>query len=424
MTQNYTERGSNEGKVLAMFSGSKYFSLPPEPIIHSKEKVVSIKEKTVSIWTNYHKITEIRNFGTIIISPLATKIMTNDDSVIEKEILGVLDDGGHVCILCDSGCHEDKVINDILLMFSTKLVALSNSIVEIKVRQSEFTGLLRDYGIVSNVFKSDVQADSVICTTRYVLQDENLQRELTKFEGEAIVGLTLRRGNGLLTLLPFHLQSGIRRNDLENAVVAVSKALLTHRKNLIVQPPGWISEIKLHDEELIFNRNQDLKSQIKANEALLHEQLDLKSVLWLKHKELQQKCREILSKIGVFTSENDTGEEDFWIVDESGSPKVICECKGKDHNLRRQDLSEFDEHREANGKTEDFPSLLIVNSFNVAKSPQEKDEPIPSNVIQKALRLNMLIIRTIDMIAVLNLVQKKKLHRQRSCLISHLELVG
>ena len=88
---------NKEDKVLALFSRIRY------PEIH-QESLKRLNEKGISIWYGYRKSKEIRNFGTVIISPFASRIITNDDSIFEHEIIRVLDDGGHVCILCDSEC--------------------------------------------------------------------------------------------------------------------------------------------------------------------------------------------------------------------------------------------------------------------------------------------------------------------------------
>jgi hypothetical protein len=50
--------------------------------------------------------------------------------------------------------------------------------------------------------------------------------------------------------------------------------------------------------------------------------------------------------------------------------------------------------------------LLLVNIFNRAQDLEEKDASIPSDEIQRAIRLNLLIIRTYDLLNLLDLYQK------------------
>ena len=115
---------------------------------------------------------------------------------------------------------HDTVISHILFATSITLFGLTIPMVEVNVKQSEFTLFLRNYAIVSNVIKSDGNIDSVICTMKYGLADATLQNTVAKVENQPVAGLTIKRdsGNGLLTLVPFHLDEGLRGEDLESAV--------------------------------------------------------------------------------------------------------------------------------------------------------------------------------------------------------------
>lgn len=179
------EGSRQEGNVLGLFT--RYTYIAPNIL-------TNVKEKGVTIWNKYHNYREMRNFHTIIISPLASEVISNDSSIIEREVLRLLEDGGHVCLLCGSKSIEDKVITDILYTASISLIPLLQPILEVNVKQSEFTSYLRNHSIVSNLIKSDTDVDSVICTTRYVVQDENVQRETTKSKNEAVVAFTIRKG--------------------------------------------------------------------------------------------------------------------------------------------------------------------------------------------------------------------------------------
>jgi hypothetical protein len=61
-------------------------------------------------------------------------------------------------------------------------------------------------------------------------------------------------------------------------------------------------------------------------------------------------------------------EKDFWILNDEGLPLVICEVKGKDNDLVSGDLIKFEANKDAAGKDEDFPSLLIANTHNKSNS--------------------------------------------------------
>lgn len=111
--------------------------------------------------------------------------------------------------------------------------------------------------------------------------------------------------------------------------------------------------------------------------------------------------------MGIKTYQNDVGEEDFWIVNNDHLELAMCECKGKDNDLTRADINMLDTHREARKRKENFPAILLVNSFNKANTLKEKDMPIASNVIEHAVKNNILVLRTLDLFRLLDLYQRK-----------------
>jgi len=112
--------------------------------------------------------------------------------------------------------------------------------------------------------------------------------------------------------------------------------------------------------------------------------------------------------VGIKTKRDEIYEEDFWIT-ERNRETVIVEAKGLDKNLKRPHISKLDEHRGAREKPDEFPALLVVNSFNNAKSLQEKNKNISTNEIKKAVRTNVLLLRTIDLCNAYTLMEKKVL---------------
>jgi len=395
-------------RVLAIFDRLKYFHSDTEP---------SVPDKKITIWNKYHDYRLLRTFNTIILTPKSTKLLSNDKSIIEKELLRCFEEGSHVCILCDSDSDKDEVITDVLLMVSSRIISFSNTISEINVKQSEFGEFLRSYGIVSNVFEINNPIESAICTMRYIFRNVDLQNKITKFQTEAIVGFSIKKDKGLLTLLPFRLKTDYQGEEIIKAVSELSKALDTHKKNTISQPPKWLNQVNTKKEEELQSQISKLQEEIKPKQALLDEQFKLKSILWLKGDKFVDKCIDVLNAIGVRTLKNDIKKEDFWILDNNQSEIVICECKGKDNNLTRDDINKLDNHKVARGKSINFPGLLIINNFNKANSILEKSIAISPNEIQHAVRMNILILRSLDLYHLLDLHQRNIVSTEE--IISH-----
>jgi hypothetical protein len=386
----------------------------------------------------------LSHYKTIVILPgIVSEIKNTSERDQErilrrKDIMNALAQGSHVCILCDN--KEDALVKDLFEELSIQMFKSSQPVTQYNIRRSEFDGFLKEYGTIFSIFSVDVEDTTVICTVADIdiilpeKLDENISRRLTqprntfspsrneilrkirqdllstvpKYKEEFIAGFSKKIGKGLLTILPFFVSNSgyLEFPKDDNVIWYLRSALDSHRKNIIIEPPNWIDNIKLENEIKLEKEISNLRNQIDCKQPLLDKQIKSKSILWLKDNELRDTCIEVLNEIGLATLKQDIGEEDFWIIDDSNVKIAMVECKGKDGDLVRQDISKFDEHREAREKTEKFPALLIANTHNKAGDLSEKDQPIPSNVIEKAVRMKILLTRTIDLIRLLNLIQK------------------
>jgi hypothetical protein len=103
--------------------------------------------------------------------------------------------------------------------------------------------------------------------------------------------------------------------------------------------------------------------------------------------------------------------EDFYILDEKGEKEVaICEVKGLSKNVKREHITALVQHREQRELADDFPSILFVNTFADSESVEEKDgQRVGKMEYQKAVKNHVLIVRTLDLVRMLDLVWQKKL---------------
>lgn len=356
----------------------------------------------------------IENYDLIIIYPGAYESMKNDDRRDElivriRDIRNALRKGSHVCILVSN--IVDPLNAEIYSLFSYRYIQGVKEVQEISIKRSEFDTFIRGNGIAFALFPYH-DSMSVICTVKTMNIEESEDPRIVSYHDEFVVGFSSRIGKGLLTILPFYISDSGSSKPIDQVILQLVKSLDTHKKNTIFDPPTWVSQVKTKKESDFDSELSEINKKVDEIASEIEHCVSLKSVLWLKHNELRNACVRLLGKIGIETFVKDIGEEDFWIT--KGDVKsVICECKGLDNNLERTDLSKFDEHREARGKDEKFPALLIVNSFNKAETLELKDVPIPSNVIQKAISSNFLIIRTLDLIYLLDLFERQLVTKEQ-----------
>jgi hypothetical protein len=72
--------------------------------------------------------------------------------------------------------------------------------------------------------------------------------------------------------------------------------------------------------------------------------------------------------------------------------------KDMNGNVTRQDIGRVAERRIARGLPDDFPALLVANTFATLQSITAKDKRIEPTVCQAAADEHVLVMRTLDLV--------------------------
>jgi hypothetical protein len=187
--------------------------------------------------------------------------------------------------------------------------------------------------------------------------------------------------------------------------VSLAEGLVAYSSRMIKEAPKWVEEFQFANESSIKNKIEVFKKEtLIPLENELHRYGELKSILWMGDNYLRDAVNEFLRIMGLSTEVQDKGEEDLWILDDN-ERKIVVEVKSKNKNLERIDVTKLDEHREAR-EVQHLTGLLVANTFMTAASINDKDQRPPPNVIEKALGMNVVITRTIDLCRIYDHFQK------------------
>ena len=334
------------------------------------------------------------DFNPVIILGGTLLWTTNDSARVneavrrEREIFNALEMGNIVCITF----LYDDLVTRVLDRLGIEMKLWEEPRADLVVRRSEFSSFLRKFGSAKMYFYGDF--DDVICET----------------EDEAIVGFAQKVEKGAVIFLPCYV---LRRQFLDGTLLnEFTRVLLddlrTYIPRIQYKPPPWIDSFRFPNEAIIVSEKEELQKEIEGKKLSLETYLRLKEILWFRDDELVNSVMSFFNEIGIKTKRDEIYEEDLWIV-EQDKETVIIEVKGLDKNLKRPHISQLDEHRGAREKPDDFPALLVVNSFSKARSLKEKDVNISTNEIKKAVRTNVLILRTIDLCNAYSLMEGNKI---------------
>lgn len=154
----------------------------------------------------------------------------------------------------------------------------------------------------------------------------------------------------------------------------------------------------------IKQRISDLEIEIERLKQSLEENKKARQVLVLTGGALRDEVVRILaSGLRVPTRASDQSKEGFWLVAEAFNEDWACGevRESAAGNVSREHLARVMLSRSEAGRGDDFPALLVVNTFCEKSAPEERDQPIPSDVVRRAVEDRILVMRTLDLVRLL-----------------------
>ena len=251
----------------------------------------------------------------------------------------------------------------------------------------EFKRFFDVFGAASSHFKN--HNDSLDC------------RVLAK-AGSAPVGLLLGQAEYFLPSLVPDARPDVITEYLQLLVDAITSV---HNK-LHQTVPDWVALYQFHEEAVLTDERASLISRNSEIDKRLMQLNRYKAALIHSGPELVADVSAILeAALGTKVDAVDEFREDVKLVGEDGKVVGVCEVKGINRGIKRENINQTDSHRERSGFDDSFPALLVANtSIKSARSIAEKDQEVASEQVKHAVHVRILIMRTIDLLGLLRLV--------------------
>lgn len=306
---------------------------------------------------------------------------------IEREVFNALKDGKMVCLIFEIDQLFSRIFKRLGVIFNS----WPQPIVELTTHQTDFSDFIEGFGSTRYSFKGDF--DKIISKTG---------------NGE-IAGFSKKIQKGNLLYLPCYIsiEELGKISVLSDFLPCLLKSLSKFKLRVQYEAPKWIDDFDFTKEEPIIDEITELQNKLADKKEKLAFYSRLKEILWFRDDDLIEPIINMFKSLGLETNRDEQFKEDFWLKD--NSEEIIVEVKALNKNLRGHHISQLDGHRDRRDKPQDFPALLIVNSFNNAGSLQEKDKPISPTEIKKAVKLDVLIIRTLDLCNAFSQIEDGKL---------------
>lgn len=205
-----------------------------------------------------------------------------------------------------------------------------------------------------------------------------------------------------------------KRYEIERYFKILADSLISCHKKLSEEIPDWADEYKFEQEKDLIKEKNALNASInKINQKLLQFR-EYKKCICYDDELLRESVIKILREgFGHRIDERDEFKEDFKIINSENKPLVLVEVKGTNKGITREHINQADSHRERAGLDENFPSVIIVNT-NIKKSNSLKDkyQEIAKEQIKHSVKMNILVMRAIDLLNILYLNEKGELSKE------------
>lgn len=270
-----------------------------------------------------------------------------------------------------------------------------------RIHAVEFDAYLREYGVQGFVF----DIDSRLGVRHYRLAgpaDET---------AKASAFVVVTEGNRLIYLVPANLVPGSELALLS----ALADAVAAHAPAILRPATAPIADSFVFTEEAKLRESRQVKqAELEDLDASLSDYNSRKDILFLRDDPLANRLPEWLEKyFGIRTRRTEEYIEDFWLLDSEGAQAAICEAKGLDKNVKRQHITALELHREERELADDYPSVLVVNTFADADTEQDKTrQHVGQRERRHAVKKHVLIVRTLDLARLLDQIDRKVVSTQ------------
>jgi hypothetical protein len=164
--------------------------------------------------------------------------------------------------------------------------------------------------------------------------------------------------------------------------------------------PRYLDDLPLGDEADLRAELVSLTDRLDVVRSSIEARESAKGILYMTDFGLQAEVVGFLNEeLGVPARLEEGNREDFWLLDPSdASRQAIGEVKGPGKkNLNKGDVGALMGHRQEAGLDDDFPALLVGNTFHRRGTIDERDVEVPEPVHRLAAQEHVLIVRTLDL---------------------------
>jgi hypothetical protein len=328
----------------------------------------------------------------------------------ERQIFTLLREGKWVCFLIGEivdqiaqGVHSEPIFDTDLckrilnaFMIDRRRRYRLESPLTLKVRDEEFEPYMLRYGRPKTVFE--------------LPGDLPTERHAIAWLGNGVVGMEI---DAQLFFLPFEAS----RQTLEmatNVLALLTPAIHQYRRDRIIAVPDWVDDFHFKSEEPLYLEINDLLGKVNRLESELASWKDYKAILASSGIYLRNKLVALFESVFGLRVQCIDREERFLIVKDNDSPIALMQSDASQGALELNSIEALAHSRQQHGFSNSFPAVLLINSHMAITNIGERSAAtVGQEILQTAASQNILVIRTIDLLFLLNHLEKSSNKKNR-----------
>jgi hypothetical protein len=237
--------------------------------------------------------------------------------------------------------------------------------------------------------------DQVVFASPLILEgDERLAGEQ---ESDYAAAVLVRREQASIYLVPLRALSGARAEAQRFLELVLTQDY-----------PPYLDALNIGNEGEARREVESLRSRIADLDEVLEAARRVKRILYYTKVPLQAEVVRFLSgELAIPARLVEGVHEDFELIhSESAERWCIGEVKSRETgNVTRGHLASLAMHRTDAGLDDDYPALLVVNTFAHATNLAQRDaERVHVDVTRRAAEDHVVIVRTLDLVRIKNAI--------------------
>jgi hypothetical protein len=328
----------------------------------------------------------------------------------ERQVFNLLRDGKWICFLVGEitdqiaqGLHSEPIFDTDLckrilnaFMIDRRRRYRLEIPLDLKVRDEEFELYMRYYGRPTTVFE--------------LPQDLPTERHAIAWLGNGVVGMEI---DAQLFFLPF--ESSRRTLEVATHILTLLTAAINqYRRDRIIAVPDWVDEFHFKSEEPLYLEINDLLGKLNRLESELASLKDYKAILASSGIYLRNKLVALFESVFGLKVQCMDREERLLVVKDDDSPLALVESEGIQGPVQMASIERLARARKQHGLSDSFPAVLLINNdMAITNIGERSATTIAPGILENAVRQNVLVMRSIDLLFLLNHLEKSPNKKRR-----------